>query len=243
MAALERVMQLKKEGKGEGEIIATLRAEGISPMEISDALNQSKIKEAVVDTNPTEGMNPSIMDFNETLPKKEEPTENVYKPEENYSPQPPQTMEQQYNPQQPMQNQGYSQGYGQESYPAQEPFAGYGQDSYAPQENYEQEEYYGGQEGYGMPQNTDTIIEVAEQVFEEKIRKITKELHEFREFKTIFETKVENINERLKRMEKSFDKMQLSILEKVGEYGKGLDYMKKELKMVEDSFTKVSGKL
>ncbi len=52
MTALERVMQLKGEGRAEGEIIAALRAEGISPMQISDAINQSQIKEGLMVYDP-----------------------------------------------------------------------------------------------------------------------------------------------------------------------------------------------
>jgi septation ring formation regulator EzrA len=59
------------------------------------------------------------------------------------------------------------------------------------------------------------------------------------EFKTIYSTRIDDVNERLKRMEKYFDKMQVSILEKVGEYGKGLNSIKKEMNMIEDSFSKV----
>ena len=40
-------------------------------------------------------------------------------------------------------------------------------------------------------------------------------------------------------MEKLFDQMQMSIIEKVSSYGKGLDFLKKEINMVEDSFSKM----
>lgn len=226
MTALERVMQLKKEGKNEGEVIATLRSEGVNPMQISDALNQSKIKEAIVDPNPTEGMMPSIMGIEE---KEAVQMQAPAPQEEYYVPKQPQ---QQYSPQ-PQQYAPYGQQYQQ--YPGEQ---------YDGQEQYEGEfqgydENYQGGEYSGFSNSTDTMIEVAEQVFAEKVKKLSKELQELTEFKTIFEIKVENINERLKRMEKNFDKMQLDILGKVSEYGKGLDYMKKELDMVQDNFGKV----
>lgn len=238
MTALEKVMQLKKEGKAEGEIIASLRSEGLNPMQISDALNQSKIKEAIVDPNPTEGMTPSIMGDEE---KEEEAQTQVSPPQEEdyyvpkqtqsaYSPQPPpafgygQQSPQQYSPQYPPSQYSGGQYGGQEQ--SEEQFQGY-------DENYQGEEYS------GFSNSTDTMIEVAEQVFAEKVKKLSKELQDLNEFKTIFEIKVENINERLKRMEKNFDKMQLDILGKVSEYGKGLDYVKKELDMVQDNFGKV----
>lgn len=239
MTALDSVMKLKKEGKSEGEIIATLRAQGVNPMQISEALNQSKIKEAVYDSNPTEGMTPSIMqsDEDEMNTPSAAPT-----PQESYSPQPaPQQSQDSYAPQNaytPAPQDSYSPQYPQ-SYSQNN----YSQDSYQDQSQYQDQEY--SQDQYydqGYESSTDTIIEVAEQVFAEKIKKISKEMKELTEFKTIFETKVENINHRLERMEKQFDKMQLAILEKVGEYGKGLDYLKKELNMVEDSMAKMSKK-
>ena len=67
-----------------------------------------------------------------------------------------------------------------------------------------------------------------------------KNIKDLLEFKKITEAKLIDFNERLKRMEKNFDKMQLSILDKVSEYGKGLDYLRKEVKMVEDSVSKFS---
>lgn len=250
MTALEQVMQMKREGKNEGEIIAALKAQNVPPMQISDALNQSKIKEAITDSNPTEGMMPSIMENEEySLPPKPTQTTNTeteYKPIP--EPQPPQSMQYSQNQYTQQPQQGYAQ---QEQYapqpqeqfydPYSQPQQGYAQDTFSdfsqPQEYYGQDEYGGQYMG-----TTDTIIEVAEQVFQEKIKKISTEMKKLTEFRTIFEQKVENLSNRLERMEKYFDKMQLEILGKVSEYGKGLDYMQKELKMVEDSLGKFSAK-
>jgi len=41
-------------------------------------------------------------------------------------------------------------------------------------------------------------------------------------------------------MERQFDKMQIAILERVGQFGKNLDSVKKEIEMVEDSFEKLN---
>ena len=239
MTALERVMQLKGEGRGEGEIIATLRAEGVAPMQISDAINQSKIKEAVTDPNPTEGMTPSIMPGTEEAPtissgetqaQTPAPQENVYTPEPASQAQAPQTYQPQaYDPQ--------PQAYAPQEQYAQDPYQNQGYDDYS-QGGYD--DGYG-QGGYGG--STDTMIEVAEQVFSEKIKKLSSDIKALTEFKAIFEVKVENMSERLKRMEKHFDSMQLQILEKVGEYGKSLSHVKKEMGMIEDSFSKFSSKL
>lgn len=116
---------------------------------------------------------------------------------------------------------------------------------YAPQEQggYDQggQEYYpqdqGGYDQGGM--DTSQIIEIAEQVFSEKIGKIQKQVRELSEFKTLMESKVEHLTERTKRVEAMMDKTQMAILDKVGSYGKNLSNVKKELDMVQDSFGKM----
>ena len=47
MAILDQVMQMKKQGFGDSEIITALQEQGINPKAISDALDQSQIKNAV----------------------------------------------------------------------------------------------------------------------------------------------------------------------------------------------------
>ncbi len=114
---------------------------------------------------------------------------------------------------------------------------------YAPQPGQEQQ-YYQEDPNYAPSTggDTETIIEVAEQVFMEKIQKIEKKVDAFSEFKSLSEVKITNLEERLGRIEKIIDKLQISILEKVGSYGKKLDSTKKEMDMMQDSFRKVVGK-
>ncbi|MCK5044000.1 hypothetical protein KAR52_03305 [Candidatus Pacearchaeota archaeon] len=116
------------------------------------------------------------------------------------------------------------------------------QEMYAPQSEYAQQEYYPeeGYEDYSQEgTNTDTMIEIAEQVFSEKMKKITKQLADLNEFKTLAQVKIENSVERLKRIETIIDKLQISIIEKVGSYGQNLNSIKKEMSMMQDSFGKV----
>ena len=115
---------------------------------------------------------------------------------------------------------------------------------YSPQESpYSQQETesYSPQEGYGEPQGaygTDTIIEIAEQVFEEKIKKLSQQISNFKEFSAIAETKFSNFENRLKRIESIIENLQIKILEKIGSYGDGLESIKKEMNMMQDSFSK-----
>jgi len=116
------------------------------------------------------------------------------------------------------------------------------EESYYPQD----QEYYQGapqQEEFESYQNqgfdTDTIIEVSEQVFMEKIQKIQKQVEEISEFKTLSEARIENLQERTKKIESLMDRLQIAILEKIASYGDNLEGIKKEMSMMQDSFGKM----
>ncbi|MDP3965958.1 MAG: hypothetical protein Q8Q04_00320, partial [archaeon] len=110
------------------------------------------------------------------------------------------------------------------------------------EEEYYEEESPDGYESGGNQMNSDTMIEVAEQVFSEKIKKLEEDLRKLKEFRNISAPVLEDMNERLKRIEKNFDKMQVAILERVGSFGKNIDSLQKEVEMVEDSFEKLNKK-
>jgi len=107
----------------------------------------------------------------------------------------------------------------------------------APQEYYEEAPYATGPAA-GM--SSDTMIELSSQVFAEKIKKTSKSVDEFSEFKGLAQVKLENIEERLKRIEKIIDTIQIKILEKVGAFASELQKTQKEIEMVEESFSKVA---
>ncbi|MDP2629053.1 MAG: hypothetical protein Q8P15_04125 [Nanoarchaeota archaeon] len=125
----------------------------------------------------------------------------------------------------------------------QENYSSQNQEQYIPEQQYApQEETYTPQEtydSYSSSYDSETMIEIAEQVFIEKIKKIQKQVDEFSEFKNITEIKINNFSDRLKRIETMIDKLQISILEKIGSYGKNLENTKKEMDMMQDSFRKV----
>ncbi len=136
-----------------------------------------------------------------------------------------------------------------QSYEAPSPIseAGAEEPQYAPQtqdmsQGYEQQAgqgYY--QEAYPQAQqamDSDTIIEIANQVFLEKTKKIEKTIDELNEFKTLGQVKIDSIDERLKRIEKIIDTIQIKILEKIGSYGEELKTTQKEMSMMQDAFRK-----
>lgn len=119
----------------------------------------------------------------------------------------------------------------------QETYAPQAQQEYAPQ----QQEFYQ-QDGYNYPAEgvgSDTMIEIAEQVFSEKIKKIQKQVESINEFKTLAQTKIDNTANRVEKIETIIDKLQIAILEKIGSYGKNLESIKREMSMMQNSFGKV----
>ncbi len=120
----------------------------------------------------------------------------------------------------------------------QQMYSPYSQDYPQQQEAYQPEEYAGYSE---EPNYSDTTVEVAEQVFSEKIKKFQKQINETREFKTLAETKIEYLDKRLHKIETIIDKLQIAILEKIGSYGNNLHSIKKEMSMMQDSFGKMLG--
>lgn len=220
MAILEKVTQMRNQGIPDDQIISNLRQQGVSPNEINNALNQADIKSAVTGPSPEEIQAPG--------------------PQQNLQQYP---MTQENQPQQYYSQQPYAQQTNQQNYPQMQQQEAYPQQEYYQEQNYPQEEYYP-QENYNnyYPQegfDSNTLIEISEQVFSEKIKKTEKIIENLNEFKTITQTKVENIDERLKKLETMIDKLQITILEKIGSYGNNLDSIKKEMGMMQDSFGKI----
>jgi hypothetical protein len=131
------------------------------------------------------------------------------------------------------------------------PSQNYGTQEYQPQEAYQQQpeasqqQYYaaeggGQQQGYAPEGvNTDTVMEIADQVFSDKIKKIQKQVDTTSETTNLLQTKTDNISERLKKIESIIDRLQMSILDKIGSYGDNLENIKNEMSMMQDSFTKM----
>jgi len=122
----------------------------------------------------------------------------------------------------------------QEARPSQYPVAARPSQAY--------QEFYPQEQGYAeMGTDADTMVEIAQQVFSEKIKKIQQQIEELNEFKTLYQTKVDSIYERLKKIEGIIDRLQAAILEKIGSYGEGIEGIKKELSMMQGTYGKIAG--
>jgi len=212
MGLLDRITQMKGQGMQDSQIIQELQESGVPPKDINEALSQAQIKRAVA-APVDQSMEASILNH---------PGEEM---EEEYQ----QPMQEYNQPQVPVyspQEQAYPSEYGQQEYQQQGYAEGYGAEA----QQYSQ--------GYAAADSS-TLMEIAEQVFVEKIKKIQSQVDSLTEFKSISQTKLTLMEERLKRIESVLDQLQMSILEKVGSYGQNLSSIKKEMSMMQDSFGKV----
>jgi len=238
MNVLDQVTQMRQEGHSDDEIISNLRNQNpkISPKEINEALNHAQIKSAVSDVS---GQNSNFGNFSAPQQSSQD---NSY-PEQAFE-----SAEDGQGSAQNGEDQAYSPGsYGQGSvagdYSQQQ---GYGNQEYDQQQDYYQPQNYSQQQGYGdgsqggyaPSAGSDTMVEISEQVFEEKSREINSKLNSFEEFKNLAQSKIDRMSNQLKRMEAIMDKLQAAILEKVGSYGQDLSSIKKEMSMMQDSFSK-----
>jgi hypothetical protein len=195
MAILDQVIQMQGEGKENPEILRVLQEQGISAKEVSDAINQAQIKNALT-TQENKMEQQSIMTDNSTVPEA--------------TPQ-------------------ASQPVAQEEYYAQTP-QGYDQ-------NYTEGEY-----GQGTV-DPDTISEIAKQVVDEEFKAFEKKTGNLASFKNSTESNMENIEERLKRIEQIIDKLQQSVIQKIGEFGENTNYIRKDLENLHNTTSKLMNPL
>lgn len=219
MTTLEQVTQLRQQGMTDDQIVDNLQQQGVSPKEITDSINQANIKNAVTGENPNAVGGAPV------------PGEEVA-PNPNQMPADAGTVGGGYNQsnQQMPTAGGYDQGgYAGGGYADPNAAAGYGG-------GYDQGGYAGGG-GYG---DSSVMIEIANQVFTDKAKKMQDQVDDLNEFKVVNKAKVDGIDERLKKIEKLIDTLQIKILEKVSSFGKDIESTKKEIAMVEDTVGKIT---
>lgn len=105
-----------------------------------------------------------------------------------------------------------------------------------PQEYSSKGQYYPDAYASAPAINADTISEIAEQTFFDKFGSLKTKIESLLDLKALLETKVSYIDERLKRLEKIIDRLQLSVLQKVGDYMTNVEDIKKELAETQQTF-------
>lgn len=214
MTTLDRIMQMQQEGKSENEIMAQLQNEGTSPSEVNDAINQAKVKNAV--SPPME--QPAAQPIAQPPESPEGMQPSMMPSTEPTAPQPPV----QPAPQ-------------PETYPPQPQ-----EEYYTPQpQAYSEQDAYMQPEGYG----TETISEIAEQVAQEKLEDYKATVGDIASFRSQIQNQVDNIDDRLKRIENTIDKLQQSILGKIGEYGENYAMVHQDLDNLHGTVAKLMNPL
>jgi len=242
MRLLNKVNEMKEQGLSEEQVSQQLREQGNNANEINTALEQSKIKSAIsmeaisapspegIPQPPTEqshsqpmtseiseggvtGMQPSI---STQQPPAQAPTEQI----------PPQPLQQEQAPAYPP--------YQETAPQIQQPEIASGE-QYIPQAELPPE--YDSYEPY-MSTTSETMNDVAEQITDEKIMKLKKEIGNVENFKEEVASKVDDLNERLKKIESIIEKLEVDIIGKIGSYGENIENIKDEMGMMQDSFSK-----
>jgi hypothetical protein len=114
----------------------------------------------------------------------------------------------------------------------------YGSEADAGGENYpESRGGYPQYQPYQEAISSDIITEISEQVVSERLSVLQDKMEKAIDMKNVFEARISNMGDRLERMEKIIDKLQLSILQKVGEYITDVRDVKQELEETQKSFS------
>jgi hypothetical protein len=220
MALLERITSMRQQGASEAQIINSLREEGIPPLQINEAISQSKIKAAVASQD--DGLQPSIMapspDVKAPLPAIPAPAAPI---QQSY---PQDQSAYQYQDQQYGYSQGSQGAYPQEGYQDQQ---GYAQQTYPPEAYYQQNI------------DVETIREIAKQIVEESMLKIKEEIASTTKMKSDLKFELQDIENRLIKIESVIQELQTAIIRKMGQYGESIANISEEIKATQDSFSKM----
>jgi hypothetical protein len=250
MPTLDTIIEMQQKGMTDYEISTNLQSQGVSPREINDALNQAKIKSAVTDTaQPGAQTQPaSIMSQAQPgavpqaqpasiMPQAQPQPGTMTQPQEAaVMPQPqngavPQAIQPQPVEEFPQPQASIMQEQPQEAYAPQETY---------PQQEYYEDDYYSDEGGYA---DTETITEIAEQVIKEKFKDYKRKTGDVSAFIAATQDKMANMDQRLKRIENTIDKLQHAIIQRIGEFGENTNLIKRDLDNLHDTTSKLMNPL
>jgi len=205
---VEEVLRLMNFGMGDADIIRKLTDEGHSPVEISDALNQAKIKKEIT----PEGLTPSILSSQPAVEEKmipSVPKSSVPRP----MAVPPMMQQRPQQRTESPEPQAYQSPYAYPTYP---------------------------QEQQEAPKvDTEAIEEIAEEIVNEKWLEIKGKISDVIEWKTYADKRISSVDERVKRIELSMDRLQAALLSKMQEYGRDVKDLGAEMHSLENAFGKI----
>lgn len=219
MGTLDEIKKMQGEGKSDAEIMQTMKQRGFPDTEILDGLERAKIKSAV-SSSMGEPLGP------QSAPQSEFGSQEVIGGS----------------------NFG-SSGYGVQEFNGMQPSMMGGNESevQAPSQEYQpmsappqQQDYgYGNYQQYQPYQesaSSDVIEEISEQVVTEKLAVLRDKLEKILDFRSGADAKLASLNDRLMRIEKIIDRLQISVLQRMGEYVSDVKDIKTELQETQKSF-------
>lgn len=261
MGNLEKVVQLKQQGQTDSQIIENLKQQGVSPKEIEEVLSQSQIKSAFNEqgvSSQQNAMNQPDAAAQQTpqIPKStqevsaQSPPQTTPQPAKTTEPAAMQPSMMQSAPETLPQKNPQSSSYPQATQaiqPMQEPQPTFQQSPLpipsasfqeAPGQEYSPEYQYSEYQPQQIG-DIETINEIAEQILDEKTTQLKKQITSFTRFTEETTSNIERLNERLLKIENTLNELQVSVLRKVGDYGKDIQNIAKEMHSTQDSFSKI----
>jgi hypothetical protein len=230
MPLIDTVKQMQAQGLTDEQITQQLKEQGFQPLEIKQALDQAKIKAAV--SGNAEAQNQKDQAFasvyaQQTSPAQQPAQETAGQPlQPSVMQTPAEQQALQPQPETPTEQQAEPTPQTEETpeyiYPTPQAY---------PEQAYQEYQPY-------QAASSETMTEIAEQIAEEKLNKTKKELLALTTFKATAERKIENIDKRVKKIEDMIDKLQATILGKIGSYGETMQDIRKEMEMMQESFSK-----
>lgn len=221
MALLDKLESMKQRGMSDMQIMTALKEEGYSPLQVNEAFSQSKIKSAVSKDNSAENqpdLQPSIM-------QPEQQTSMSVPSPDGQSLQVQSAQSQQAYASQPIPQ--YTQE--QSQYENQQQYPQYSD----PNAQYSQEGYY--QQGLDL----ETVRDIAKQEIEQSLKKIKDQVNSLEKMKTDLSFEVQNMDNRLNKIESVMQELQSAIIRKMGEYGESIQGISQEIKATQKSFSKM----
>lgn len=219
MGILEKVMQMRQRGQNDSQIIDVLRREGISPREIQESLSQSKIKSALSQESMQSPQNYQEVQSQETNQDYQQMQPSMMQVQETQ----PFEVSQQFAPAMEESMQQIPSSFQPSTMPSAQAAESY-------------QEYY---PEYTPGSDMETVNEIADQIVEEKTTQIKKQIESFTKFREEIAFDVEKINERLLKVENTLNELQMAIIGKIGEYGRDIQNISKEMHATQDSFSKI----
>lgn len=235
MALNDDIKLLQQQGKNEIQVRTELLQKGYTSQQVSDGLAQSQIKEAVsglrsepnVLSSPegsggagdAAGRGPLGQNFDGMQPSlflqsgQENTSQSAPGPQVAALSSPPAASPPEM----------YAQPYNDEGDSGQYP--SYGAESYQP---------------YQQTMSSDLMADVAEQIVSDKLSYVEEKIDKVLDFRTTAETRIRVLEERLSRIEQILDRLQLSLLHRMGEYVQDVRDIKQELVETQKSFKSIA---